>query len=1101
MPEMADDPTGDNRPQIITVRSSAGSGKTYRLARHYLEVLLTSALYDSPLPARMANIVAITFTNKAAQEMRTRIIDWMKRIILDIPFESSPVKPLDAIMPGILNIPAVCEGAGEAGTSDEAVRKVRDYLIGAMDLRFSELLNDFGHFNVGTIDSFVNLTLKASAMRLNLPPDFDVTTETQELIDSALQEALRKTGEDAGARTIFDRFIENYIDLEGDQTEWVPKATLASMVAALWNEEVRENREFIVPPKSAFAALRSGRTEIAATARLLLDSFAAQSALQPLSNVTKALERSLADPLAPSAYFNRGLEACLTKKSCPPGERDIELWNTLATLRRSYAAALSMSKGLPYLDVFGLFKRIFTTEILPRRRVIPIEELNRLLLTIMDRSDLIPEICYALSEQYLHFLIDEFQDTGLLQWKNIEVLADEALSRGGSLFLVGDRKQAIYRWRGGRAELVDDVIQRYDGAYTVEKLDLDTNYRSGEHIVSFNNAVFREESLGGLARAVLKDPAEKDIEEVIKPYRDSAQKFLAAKRGTGYVSIEHLEGGNGDEDAPKALTKEEAGIIVEERVRGIIQELLSRGAFEERDIAFLVRTREEAKVIVGILLSLGLNVESEYTVSIKNNPLVREIISLLKFIDRPDDDLSFASFITGRIFRQKTGAGPSVTAGWLMAKRLSGTPRSLYLDFRIDHAELYDRGFRDFVERSGYLPLYDLMAGLIRHWEIMAGFPDDAPYVLHLLEVIKDLEQEGAATIKGLTDRISDTAPGDKDDSRWLLNAPGTFNAIKVLTIHKAKGLQFPVVILPFISLSPFGSLGGPDKQRFFEAGDDGLRMLYLKKEYVETSPELADIYRSKEREYVGDELNNLYVAMTRAEEELYILLTERKGKKNYLRDHLFRIPECAAGVCGSCITLGNRKTAARETARPALPAAHLSFVDLTGGSKWALKVRARPFRPAGYGAHSVSARKMGNAVHRALSLIHALPVDDAFIASVCRTAAALEHATDITEDIISSVTAFLGNPAIRRFFEPGPGTVTYNEKEIVDGTGNTFKLDRLIVRPDAVEIVDYKTGETRSPQHAEQVEVYGRLVSGIYPGKEVRKYILYVESGEVIEA
>lgn len=1094
---MADDLTADTAPRILTVRSSAGSGKTYKLAEHYLKVLLTSALYDSPLQTRMANIVAITFTNKAAQEMRSRIIDWMKRIILDIPFENSPVRPLDTVMQGITNVPS---GTGLDGPDAEKALKVRNYLIEAMDRRFSELLNEFSHFNVGTIDSFVNLTLKASAMRLNLPPDFEVTTDTQELIDSALQEALRRTGEDARARAVFDRFLESYIDLEGDQTDWIPRGPLASMVTSLWNQEMQENEEFFVPPESAYQAHRQARAEIAATARRLLDSFSRQTALHPAANALKALDKSLTEPLVSSAYFNRSLNECLTKKSRPPDEGDVELWNTLIALRRSYAGILSLAKCLPYLDVFRLFKHIFKTEILARRRVVPIEELNRLLLDIMDESALVPEICYALAEQYLHFLIDEFQDTSLLQWKNIEVLADEALSRGGSLFLVGDKKQAIYRWRGGRAELVDDVAERYGGIYPARPFDLDTNYRSGEHIVLFNNAVFREENLAGLASAVLKDHAGEEVRVVTGPYRNSAQKPLDAKRGTGYVSVEYLEGGNGEDAGAEALTKEEAGALVEERVRAVIEELLGRRTFAQRDIAFLVRTREEARAIVGILLSMDLNVESEYTVSIKNNPLVREIISLLRFIDRPDDDLSFASFATGRIFRQKTGAEADGIVNWLTAKRLSGVGRPFYLEFRDDHPEVYDSSFRHFVERSGYLPLYDLTVDLIRHWEIMARFPDDVPYVLHLLEVIKDLEQEGAATIKGLTDSISGRGLTREDDSIWLLNAPESLDAIKVLTIHKAKGLQFPVVILPFISLSPFGSLGGPDRQRFFETGDDGIRMLYLKKEYIEASPELNDLYRSKEREYMADELNNLYVAMTRAEEELYVLLTERKRKKNYLKDYLFGIPEFEAGICGSRIVIGAARPAGRETVQYMPPGTSLSFGDLTGGSKWALKARTAPSVAAGFAVRCVALRKMGDAVHRALSLVHTLPVDDASIASVCRTAASLEHATELTDDIIASVSAFFGNPAFSRFFEPAAGTVSYNEKEVVDGAGNTFKLDRLVVRPDTVEIVDYKTGGSHSPQHREQVNRYGSLIAEIYPDREIRKYILYIESGEVLE-
>ena len=1098
---MADDLTVNNGPRIITVRSSAGSGKTYRLAEHYLKVLLAGALYDPPLQTRIANIVAITFTNKAAQEMRSRIIDWMKRIILDISFDNSPVKPLDAVMQGILTLPAGPDGPGDAGTLSGRASKVRNYLIEAMDMRFSELLSEFGHFNVGTIDSFVNLTLKASAMRLNLPPDFDVVIDTQELIDSALQEALMKTGEDARVRAIFDRFVESYIDLEGDQTDWIPKGSLASMITSLWSEETRENKEFFMPPGNAHGAHRIVRKHIADTARRLIDSFKAQSALKPVSYVIKALEKCCTEPLAPSAYFNRDLQACLTKKSCPPDERDCELWDTLIDLRCSYAGTMALSKCLPYLDVFVLFKQIFTTEVLSRKRVVPIEELNRLLLTIMDRDDLIPEIFYTLAERYLHFLIDEFQDTSLLQWKNIEILADEALSRGGSLFLVGDKKQAIYRWRGGRAELIDDVADRYGRTYPMESLDLDTNYRSGEHIVFFNNCVFRENNIAGLAGAVLEGHTGDEINKVAGPYVNSAQKFLDAKRGTGYVSIEYLGADSGDEGAPATLTKEEAGIIVEERVRAVVDELLGRRTFAERDIAFLVRTREEARTIVGILLSMNLNVESEYTVSVKNNPLIREIFSLLKFIDRPDDDLSFASFITGRIFPRKTGTGASVMLEWLARKRLLSPSRPLYLEYRDDHKELYDTGFAYFTERSGYLPLYDLAMDLVRYWEIMARFPDDVPYVLHFLEVLKDLEQEGIMTIKGLTDRMAGRASNREDDSIWLLNAPESLNAIKVLTIHKAKGLQFPVVILPFISLSAFGSPGGPDRQRFFEAGDDGLKMLYLKKEYIDASPELNDVYRSKEREYLADELNNLYVAMTRAEEELYLLLTQTKKKKNYLKDYLFRIPEFAAGTCGTRILLGSMKPAGPDKPGEASSSMPLSFGDLTGGSKWAGRLKTARSGMAGYGLRFARARKLGDAVHRALSLVNTLPVDDAFIASICKTAASLEHAREITGDIMGSVRSFFDNPAFGRFFDLPPGALSYNEKEIVDGTGNTFKLDRLVIRPDAVEIIDYKTGEGHSPRHAEQVNHYAHLVSGIYPDKEIRKYILYIESGEVVEA
>ena len=161
--------------------------------------------------------------------------------------------------------------------------------------------------------------------------------------------------------------------------------------------------------------------------------------------------------------------------------------------------AVSESKFTSYIEVYDLFKEMLTTEITYRKRLILIEQLNRLLQDVMRKTHFVPEIYYALSERYTHFLIDEFQDTNHLQWKNIEVLTEEAIARGGTLFLVGDKKQAIYRWRGGKSELVDEVAAHYS-AYRIDEQNLTTNYRSDGEIVSFNNAVFSAENLTSYRR-------------------------------------------------------------------------------------------------------------------------------------------------------------------------------------------------------------------------------------------------------------------------------------------------------------------------------------------------------------------------------------------------------------------------------------------------------------------------------------------------------------------------------------------------------------------------------------------------------------------------
>jgi hypothetical protein len=273
-------------------------------------------------------------------------------------------------------------------------------------------------------------------------------------------------------------------------------------------------------------------------------------------------------------------------------------------------------------------------EITYYRRVIPIEELNRLLQDIVSRRDFVPEIYYTLSERYIHFLLDEFQDTSLLQWKNIEVLAEEALSRGGSLFLVGDRKQAIYRWRGGRPELVDEIADRYRDNYRVEELNLDTNYRSSEHIVAFNNAVFDAENLAVLGESVLAGHPPEAVDEAVKPYRTSRQLFLETKKDMGFVSIEQLAAEGDDENGQDVFTamrpvtswKRSSKHSSRDNGSGRLSPGRPRRAGEDAGRGGAVAT---------VLLSMGLSVESEHTVSIRNNPLIREVICFLKFLDKP----------------------------------------------------------------------------------------------------------------------------------------------------------------------------------------------------------------------------------------------------------------------------------------------------------------------------------------------------------------------------------------------------------------------------------------------------------------------------------
>ncbi|MEN6616227.1 MAG: PD-(D/E)XK nuclease family protein, partial [Syntrophorhabdus sp.] len=280
------------------------------------------------------------------------------------------------------------------------------------------------------------------------------------------------------------------------------------------------------------------------------------------------------------------------------------------------------------------------------------------------------------------------------------------------------------------------------------------------------------------------------------------------------------------------------------------------------------------------------------------------------------------------------------------------------------------------------------------------------------------------------------------------------------------------------------------------------LKLLYLKKDFIEASGDLKKFYREKELEYVSDELNNLYVAFTRAEEELYIFLTDRIGQSNRLIPYLFALEPFQSFTSDERITIGERRKRTDVTdvlgSSGDATSFFANFMEMPG---WTTKLRTRLSDMDSVGRHAILARKKGNAIHRALSLIQFLPVDKEMIAALARAASAHEGIEDQSAGIESVLRTFFATPSFATFFTPGPDLVSWNEKEIVDGNGNTFKIDRIVAGPDRVDIIDYKTGETHCESHFEQIRHYGKLIAEALPAKEIRLHLLYIDDGRVVEA
>ena len=1086
-------------PQIITVRSSAGAGKTYNLAQRYLRLLVMDQAAGRGPKNHIPNIVALTFTNKAAAEMRGRIIDWMKRIILDIPLKGSARTPLEEIT----------QSAGSPQPSALSSQQ-RAGIRESIEADFEDILRHFYDFNVGTIDSFVNLILKASAFKLNLPPDFDISTDSMPLIDLVVQECLQSLSDNADTRQVFDRFIESYIDMEGENVSWTARGFFRDTIGDLWREESKENKEFLY--RDTGKVLGDIGKRIGEAASSLERSLSEDPHIRLRADFRNALSRPVdlrKNTVSESKCFARqSLGESLLKGSKTPDDKQEQLWQDVLLGRRLFVETLSEGKYAPYVEAYGLFKRMLLREVTFRKRVILIEQLNKLLQGVVREKGFVPEIYYALAERYSHFLVDEFQDTNQLQWKNVESLAEEALGRGGTLFLVGDKKQAIYRWRGGNAELIDEVASRYR-TYHVQELSLHNNYRSGGHIVAFNNSLFSKENLRRLIDMAADGHPEGSKERVLETYRSSGQALVGAARGAGYVRIEKIVGLDDEGEEKDSLLKDERDRLIGEKLVRLMSAIRDRGSFRYRDVAILVRRRKEAELVVRTLLETGIPVESEFTVNIKNNSLVKELLSLLRFFSAPDDDLSFAEFITGRIFRDKAGMSKDAVFEWLTGARARGKGSRLYKAFQADHGGIWEEYFEHFFKRTGYLPLYDLFALIVKKWEVFRHFKEDAPYILHLFELIKTQEGSGRSSLSDfleLCTRASDSSYDEtaEAEKQFLLNTTEGANAVKVLTVHKAKGLQFPVVILPFLKLTTFGASDSRDKNKIIVSGEEDLRLFYIRKNYRQISGALESIYRQREAEFLLDELNNAYVACTRAEKELYIFLADSARQKNFLIDYIFAMEDLKGYAQDAAIEIG------RQADAPGRPAAEddswaapkeLLLDDMDDRARWAEMLGKKFIRPETVSRRSIAARSKGDLIHYILSLIHVLPPDPSSCLRESVQAGIAKLNAPFNEGEVGEVVAQLfRSPRILPFFQPGKDALVFTEKEIIDSGGRAFKVDRLIVYPSSLDIIDFKTGETRSGEHVEQINNYGGLLKRMYPDKEVNKYLVYIDDGSVVK-
>ncbi|AKL98257.1 UvrD-helicase domain-containing protein [Endomicrobium proavitum] len=1013
----------NDKPQITSVQASAGSGKTYNLAKRYITLLLERS--DSASPVSIKNVIAVTFANKAAVEMKYRVIEYLKKAALSLD-TGDILKDLNL---------------------SEKEKSVCSAKI------LNDILENYDNFNISTIDSFINRILKACAINVGISPNFKIEKDISENLSFSVDSFLKKASKSSSYKNLLSEYIMQYLILE--KSGWFPKNDIYNEVKNVFRKTGYTGKNI----ESVESGFEEGLVSRSVKIRNLTQTFADKYLKLDINGhfknaVKKVLEED--DKIFHRLKVPKKFSSTELKYNANAA-RDIaadSLWEEIVS-------AVSELYEFYAQNYYGVYGKIFSNISVEFDRqakneeIVFLNEINRKTTDFFKSADsIMPEVYYRLSERYKHFLVDEFQDTSFVQWSVLKRFLEETLANGGTFFYVGDAKQSIYDFRGGSSEIFYKALQDFPQRES-EVITLGENYRSHKTIVDFNNKIFSRENLERYLKEVYEDDNLEIYDNILNVYSSSGQNFNA-KKTKGYVDIEVLDG-DLSEDAPK--------LKFLEHVKSALERFLPQ------DISVLCRTNGEAFEAGAWLLEEGYNVESEQTLNLKNNSLVKQIISLMAFINSPLDALSFASFISGEVFQKAAGISSKECDKFLFEQNKNKKNEVFYKAFQDKYPELWNAYIEEFFLKAGFIPVYELTISVFEKLKIIESFPEDKIFALRFLELVKEFEKEDS----GINNFLAYfNLLNANEEILYVKNSSA--NAIKVMTVHKAKGLQFPVVILPFLKLSEQKI----DKPYFDNSGGD-IKLLYVSQDTAKFSKKIKNIYDMEKAKLLLSEINVLYVSMTRAECELYAITTQKGRTKNTV-----------AALLGSNVF----KDGSKEIYKIKEVKYEKISDDVSGGYK------AVSYNLPETDLQAVDcddAKRYGAMMHFALSKITTLKNKDAKKEiSAAADCAKRKFLFDGLKNIPENLESFFENDKIQEIFNFNEREV-FNEKEIVTASGDTLRADKLIEKTDAVIVYDFKSSQI-TEENIRQVEKYKKHLGEIYGQKPVFGFLVEINSKKIVK-
>lgn len=861
---------------ILINKASAGSGKTYTLVKEYLIMLLGKKteggnyILDKHPNDNHRYILAITFTNKATEEMKSRIVETLD-VLASNPDESPYITDLTTML----------------GASKDDISK-------SAGIAERQMLEDYTNFNVCTIDTFFQKILRTFAYEVNLSSNYGVELNDEYVVELGVNNLKTRLHDESGKKNkSLSHWLWMFVqDSIKNGSSWdvfyKPKSkktvdnSLYNFAKVLTNEVVKKNSkqlfDFLADPKNIQAfnmALNSGISNLIPKVKECVSNIYEllkgpdikannyfTKFLDALNNsanpfLIKDLDKKVEKKIADQSFVNKNSAKVNESAIC----LYLEQIKDYGTVYASYKKILDLTYQLGLLGDINASMQDFANE----NNTILLSGTNDIVKRIIDGCE--TPFIYERIGMYLHnFLLDEFQDTSRMQWENLLPLVRNGLANGHDSLIIGDVKQSIYRFRNSDPQLLHSQLKvdfsndsiKYNEGRSI-------NWRSARNIVHWNNAFFRF-----LSMALNMDEFYADVEQEVSPKNEKLPGHVVVARREIPDKKKDTDGSNDSKTESNDNSNDNDSNFKEWAIEKMIvdlQSLLARG-FKQKDIAVLSNTNREGQLAISRIMKWNIEnpdkqmkVVSEESLLVISSPAVRIVVNILKMLDRCEA-------------HNEDGREMPMVLRRFEANRSEGMDTSEAFE---DAIVSKDEDIADYIDRlyetSKSACLDSVVEQIIKSQLSKQMTEENTPYLLAFLDSVVDFMSRYGSNIHHFLKWWDKVGPG------LSISSPDNIDAIRVITIHKSKGLQFPCVLIPMFdwnfdqsSIEWIETAGFKDKlpkgvaiPPIVPVKRDNKRTLFDK--------EFKKIARSN----IMDSLNKTYVACTRAQYELIIYTENNK--------------------------------------------------------------------------------------------------------------------------------------------------------------------------------------------------------------------------------